>query len=223
MGLLNRMGGLIGQLIGPSENPLNSMPDFSSMTYQYSQAPPNSTIPAWEKIKECERRWVFFTWAESLNNPRKAQHRIVLDDALAAFLLSYEATLQYVKDAFLHAQNAPAFDQWVAGQQANDILVKGLRTLRLLEAHIIDVPIQSLVKLKIGESLPDGTSETHAERIWRLPTLNLPDLANLRSSKLTADDLQDWNNLVEQVSAADLLETSLARLNSILSSAEAHV
>jgi hypothetical protein len=201
----------VDRAIDKLRNPLNSMPDFSSMSYRYGMPPANSRIPAWQKLRECERRWVYFKWAESLNDPAKAEHRIVLDDALSAYLLSYEATIQYIKDAFIRSPGTPDFNQWISARPEHDILVRGLRTLRHLEAHVEDVPIASLIRAVIGA----GVSRT-----WKLPALHQRDLQKLRAPNISSAELQDWNDLVDQSSAEELLESSLSKLKAILSSAE---
>jgi hypothetical protein len=45
-------------------------------------------------------------------------------------------------------------------------------------------------------------------------------LQKLRASNISSAELQDWNDLVDQSSAEELLESSLSKLKAILSSAE---
>lgn len=202
------------------ENPLDSMPDFSSFQYQIAVEPPISSVEAWAKLRECERRLALYAWAEARNDPAKAQHRILLDDCLSALLLSYEATLQYVKDQFSRSASQVQFSSWLSQQPDYDVVVKGLRTLRHIEAHVEDVSIQSLIKAILGGSLPDGTSATQVSRTWKLPKLDQDDLNKLRTPPIRPSELPDWNSLVDQRPAEQMLSDGLARLRGILAAAE---
>src|SRR5688572_22989290 len=83
-----------------TENPLDAFPDFQNMQYRLATEPSGSRIRAWSKLRECERRLEIYKWVASLNDPRKAQHRILLNDTVSAFLLSFEATIQFLGDQF---------------------------------------------------------------------------------------------------------------------------
>ena len=155
---------------------LEPFPDLDNFAPQIAIPPFGSRITAWSKLQECERRLVVYKWAESRNDPRTPKSRVVLNDSVSAFLLSFEATLQFVKDQFNRTASAPDFDQWVAQLPENDVVVRGLRTLRHFEAHVESKPPPRLVRLFIGGSLPDGTSETEASTDWKLPALQPADL-----------------------------------------------
>ena len=202
------------------DNPLNAMPDFSSISYRFVCPPKSPRIPAWDKLHECERRLEFYKWAESLNDPAKAQHRIILDDSFSAFLLTYEATIQYIRESFKKSQIAPKLDNWLLNQPQYGIICKGLRTLRHLEAHIQDIPIMSLVKVAIGGGYRNGTSATNVSRIWRLPPMDKSKLNKLHAPAIKPSDLTYWNTLVEKQPARDLLEDAVLMLADILKSAE---
>lgn len=202
---------LICQSLDVNTNPLDLMPEFVSIEYEYGNINVTNIDFALDKLRECERRLVYFKWVESKNEPGQPKHRIILDDALSAFLLSYEATLQYIKYKFNQNRIDPNFDNWIKNQPENDILLKGLRTLRHLEAHVEHKPTPSLVKVKVGSGF--------VERIWRLPLLTKEDIEKLKYPKINSAECEDWKSLVNSNSVDDLLEKSLHNLKKILLSA----
>jgi hypothetical protein len=159
-------------------------------------------------------------WVERLNDPRTPQHRVLLDDCVSAFLLTFEATLQFVNDQFLKRGNMPSFNTWLAQLPRYDLYLKGLRTLRHFAAHIEIKPTPSLIIAVIGESLPNGTSETSVSRRWQLPELQLSDLQKLRTPTLQPNDLPTWNALVERESIVSIFTRGLHQLRNILLEAE---
>lgn len=201
-------------------NPLELLPDFESFQYQIATRLPVGQLRAWAKLAECERRLALYTFVEAQNDPRKAQYRVFLNDTLSAFLLSLEATLQFLKDQLHPLIPRRSFDNWLSQQPRYDVVLKGLRTLRHLEAHVVMAPPRSRVVLMIGESLPDGTSATNVSRTWHLPELQPSDLGQLFRPALAISDLKDWNVLVAQSDVGDLLEDGLTKLKDILLAAE---
>jgi len=116
-------------------SPLDAMPDFQNFQYHLATIPSGSKIRAWSKLGECERRLEMYKWVASLNDPRKAQHRILLNDTVSAFLLTFEATIQFVGDQL--RWSASELGNWIAGQPQYNVTLRGLRTLRHFEAHAI--------------------------------------------------------------------------------------
>jgi hypothetical protein len=158
---------------------------------------------------------------EKLNDPAKAQHRLLLDDTISAFLLSYEATLQFLKEQLENARTNMSFNNWLNNQPQYDVFMRGLRTLRQFAAHIEVKPTSSKIVVVIGGSRPDGTSATDFSRTWKLPGLSQSDLDKLRpQSKLNAPDLNDWNALVEQSNIETIFKEGLFRLKEVLDKAE---
>lgn len=195
-------------------------PDFDYFAYRIAIRPTPSKLIAWGKLEEAERRLATYKWAEAKNDPRTPQNRVLLNDAVSAFLLTLEATLQFAKNQFVITPSTPDFDAWLAAQPENDVLLPGLRTLRHFEAHVEAKPPPRLVRLFIGGSLPDGTSETEASTDWKLPALQPADLSKLHHAPLRSVDLKDWNNLVESVDAPAIFEQGLIKLRKILEKAE---
>ncbi len=204
-----------------STNPLDTLPDFENFTYQIVVEPHQSRVSAWNKMRKCERRLAMYKWVEHLNDPAKAQHRVLLDDAISAFLLTFEATLQFLNDQIFG--DSRQFGNWLAQQPQYDVSLRGLRTLRHFEAHVEIKPTQSAITLVIGGSLPNGTSATDVSRTWKLPKLQQSDLNRLNHSPLKLAHLNDWNTLVEQSDVEDVFTNSLQKLKMILETAEALV
>ena len=204
-------------------NPLDLLPNFQNYIYQFVTKPHNSKVEAWPKLEECERRFAMYQFVENYNDPKKAQHRILLDDVVNTFLLAFEATIQLLKHQYDNASNPTTFDKWLAAQKEYDIGFKGLRTLRHLKAHVELRPTQSKIVMIIGESLGDGTSDTSVSRTWHLPSLSQQDLQSKYPRPLKPVDLNDWNTMVTNSDVMTIFQNSLINLNKILLSAENYV
>jgi hypothetical protein len=197
-------------------NPLDSLPDFSNFIYQIAVQPANSRLRAWGKLQECERRLELYKWAENLNDPSQAQHRILLNDMASAFLLSFEATVQFTKDQWEESPGKTPFKRWLEGQSDYDIAVRGIRTLRNFEAHKKLKPPTSMIIVVTG-------SEPEVTRKWQLPELQQMELGKLRSSPLEQWHLADWNKLVTTSDTGTVLTHALRNLKLILDTAEAQL
>lgn len=217
--LASRLESLIFRQPQPAATPYQ-LPAFDTFTYSVAVPPPQPNGIAWDKLAECERRLEMYKWAERLNDPRTPQHRVLLDDCVSAFLLTFEATLQFVNDQFLKRGNMPSFNTWLAQLPQHDLNIKGLRTLRHFAAHVEIKPMSSLIALVIGGTLSNGTSATSVSRRWRLPELQPSDLQKLRTPALQANDLPAWNALAEQSSVVSILTHGLHQLRDILLEAE---
>ena len=191
------------------KNPLDTMPDFHNLKYLIAIEPSGSCLIAWNKLRECERRLEMFKWVEALNDPASPQHRILLNDATSAFLLTYEAVLQFTKEQ-IKTLSTKQFYEWLGKQPKYDLTVKGLRTLRHFEAH---------VELKSPQSKIIASSEK-VSRTWRLPPLYATDLDRLLTKPLSETDLSDWNSKVDQVDAVSMFTDGIEKLKAILEAAE---
>lgn len=213
----------------PITNQLDAMPDFQAFRYVIAIPPAGSRLIAWDKLRETERRLAMYKWVEELNDPGKAQHRVLLNDSTSAFLLSFEATIQFFKDQFVQANPSQNFEEWLKLHPRYDLYIKGLRTLRHFEAHVESKPIPRTVEVEIfamanisGATSVPGTSKTTG-CTWRLPHIPLSELQKLRSKPLTASDLGPWENLVTTFDAKTVFHGALLRLREILVAAEAVV
>ncbi len=200
-------------------NPLDYLPDFEHFSYGHIQQPQSAKLLAWSKSRECERRLAMYLWVEQNNDQANPQHRVLLNDALSAFLLTFEAAIQHVKDQYDASKNTPPFEQWLAQQPENDELIKGLRTLRHLEAHVQSYPVRSQITVVVG-GVPGGSD---LKRRWSLQELQASDLQRLRMPKLTAGDLSVWNTLVQSGTTPTLMSQALDQLNRLMLRAESIV
>ena len=203
-------------------NPLDAMPDFQDFKYMIAIEPSGSHVNAWGKLREAERRHAMYKWVEQRNDPAKAQHRVLLNDSVSAFLLTFEASIQFLKDQFKRSCPTQKFDAWFAQQSQNDVHVKGLRTLRHLEAHVEVKPPPRTVHVDITASFGGRKSGNGIrECIWRLPPITSADLGKLHKHTPLADtDLNDWNTLVVNSDAGTICANGLDRLKQVLEAAE---
>lgn len=192
-------------------NPLDFLPDFEHFSYTLVKQPQPAKLLAWSKLKECERRLTMYKWVEQNNNPARPHQLVLLNDALSAFLLSFEAAIQHVADQYDARGIAPAFGQWLVQQPENNELVKGVRTLRHLEAHVQSYPVAGHIKAVIGGGPSSIT------RRWSLQELQINDIQRLDRPKLkTSSDLATWNSLVQSHNVNTLLSDALDRLNTLM-------
>jgi hypothetical protein len=205
-------------------NLLDLLPDFEAFNYQTAIAPPGSKVTAWNKLRECERRLEMYRWIEKLTDPAKAQHRVMLNDAVSAFLLTFEATLQFLKNQIeaKHQNSTPQFKfwDWVRRQTQYDVMVRGLRALRHFEAHVENIQKPSEIFVAIGGGQPKDTSDVSVSRTWKLPQLHKADLEKLHSSPLREPELSDWNTIAAGSDVAGVFADGLQKLKRILEIAE---
>jgi len=195
-------------------------PDLDHFDYQVSIPPATTRIAAWAKLQECERRLAVFKWAEKRNDARTAQNRVLLNDCVSAFLMTFEATLQFLKNQFDRMKVNPKYNDWLPTVPENDLLVRGLCTLRHFEAHVEPKPSPRRIYLVIGESLFDGTSDSSVSCDWALQGMNAGELAKLTRPRIQSTELDDWNALVAKDDVPTLFLRGLYGLKSILEAAE---
>lgn len=195
-------------------------PDLERYTCRIVLPPRAPHLNAWPKAQEAERRLEWLRWAESINDPRTPEHRILLDDCLSAFLLTYEACFQFADDQIGKARGKQAFSLWLKAHALHDLSVRGVRTLRHFAAHVEMKPASRAISLVIGGSLPDGRSATTVSTRWRLPHISADDLRKLSRPRIAVEELPEWHRLVESQDAQTLLAGALGKLNSLLTDAE---
>jgi len=198
-----------------ASNTLDSFPIFQNYAYTIAVEPLGSRVRAWGKLRECERRLEMYRWIEGLDQPPRAEHRILLDDMVGAFLLSFEAVLQFLRTQYRLAGAQPDFYVWLVQQPSYDVTMKGLRTIRHLEAHIKEKQTRSAMVAS-----PPG----YFERTWRLPDLSQSDLSIMRQpTPILAVDLPDWNRLVDSSDVLSVCTDGLIKLRDILYTTESMV
>jgi hypothetical protein len=199
---------------------VDSFPDFENFTYKVAVVPPLTKITAWGKLQECERRLAMYQWAEALNDPRDPKYRVLLDDSVSAFLMTFEATLQFLKNQFASAGKKQQFEPWLKSQSANSLAVRGLRSLRHLEAHVEARSLLGQINVAISESLQGEAPAGATWYAWRLPALHPIDLKKLDSPKLQQADLTEWNGKSAVTGVPEVFEQGLTDLSNILNAAE---
>ena len=201
----------------------SSPPDFTHFSYAIALPPANAKVSAWAKLKEAERRIAMYQWTETENDPGAAQHRILLNDAVSAFLLSFESTIQFLKDQW-HKAGLRDFDQWLKSQPSHDLTVRAIRTLRHFEAHVEPKPIPRNIKVTIGVVAGPSDNDIQVESCtWHLPRLSSADLQLLQRPVLDAVDIQPWQQLASSTNAAAQFEHALRQLAAILLAAESRL
>jgi hypothetical protein len=196
-------------------NPLDSFPNFTNYRYEIAVKPIDSKGPAWDKLMECERHLEMYRWVEKLNDPAKAQHRILLDDTVSCFLLSLEATLKFLDEKFDDIKKKQInikFEEWLTKQPEYNVHIRGLRALRHFAAHI---------EIKHAPSKVVVVNKEISSRTWTLPRLTESDNEKLYpSSRLSPSYLSEWNALIERSNIEGIFKEALLRLNKILEAFE---
>ncbi|MEZ4424824.1 MAG: hypothetical protein R3E98_15540 [Gemmatimonadota bacterium] len=186
--------------------------DFDHLEARFVvSATPPVAAAAWTKLAETERRLDHFDWAlHVVREPRRLERFI--RDLATAFLMSFEATLQILTTERLHG----GLDRWIEGRAEYDVVCRGLRTLRNLEAHVQPVELTA-------SSLTDSSRfvagiESGRRTFWLFPTLTPTDLDRLmpHGRKLRAEECDAWNATVASHSARDLMTRGLRSLVSIV-------
>ena len=227
------------------------LPDFTHFSYIIVIPPDQARGQGWDKLKECERRLALYRWAEQINYPGRTphnlplpRHRVFLDDCVSAFLMTYEAALQFTGDQLQKRKIIPhrGLNQWLRSLPEYDLQMKGLRTLRHLAAHKEIKPVSrtAIITLEKDEEIRPGwrqITESTISPIWVLPELTTDDLDTLDSPELdpipprtrknprvmsSLIDLPAWNSLVTNPhnDAPSILEHGLRQAQAILLTAE---
>jgi hypothetical protein len=151
------------------------LPDLTHFTHILVSPPVSPRGTGWDKLKECERRLTLYRWAEHLNAPPEPTsylplppHQVFLDDCLSAFLLTFEAALQFVARLFRRLSVSPSFNQWLKGLPEHDLYVRGLRTLRHIAAHVEIKPAERGGYVLLGK-IGEPSTASHK---WLLPELD---------------------------------------------------
>jgi hypothetical protein len=200
----------------------NWPPNLTKFSYSIALPPAGAKVSAWDKLKEVERWLAMYRWAESENDPGAAQHRVLLNCMVSAFLLSFEATIQFLKQQWCVCSVPLNFDQWLKAQPEHDLTVRAVRTLRHFEAHVEVKPIPRHIDIRsmniVGGA---GTTKIQVDSTWHLPGVSNKDLQGLKRPALVVSDLPDWQLLAASTTSDSRFEHALRQLAAILVSAEA--
>lgn len=197
-------------------NPLDLLPDFENFAYQIAIMPPKTKVRAWSKLRESERRLGMYKWIEKHIDPGTPRHRVLLNDAVSAFLLSFEATLQFLENQFPQS----TFWPWLRQQPKYDVCVRGLRVLRHFEAHVESKLAGRAIVVVAGGTRPE---DSEVSCTWKLHELQQQDINRLRNPPLEPADITDWNKLASASDVANIFTEGLWKLRAILEAAESQV
>ena len=197
-------------------------PDFDHFIYTIAIRAGAGKLTAWSKLEEAERRLAIYKWAEGKNEPGNPRNRVLLNDAVSAFLLTFEATIQFIKNQVPRTRSGNTFDVWLKTLPENDVLLRGLRTLRHFEAHVEPKPLPRVVNLKIEEYQSGGDTRNETTARWVLQELKPGDLTKV-TRPLKKVDLPDWNTTVARMDAPTIFEKGLENLEKILQKAEKEI
>lgn len=189
------------------------LPEFDQLELHHSNPPEGAILLAWAKLRATERGLLAFDWL--VHVVRKPGHCTSLIDYLAsAFLLSFEATLQVLKEE--REQSFPnGFDAWLASQQQYTFLCRGLRTLRHLEAHVRPGQLATHHGRTAHSRFASGTDPGNTVA-WQLPPISELEFQRLKHPKLRIQELPRWNALVADSFAADMMREGLTSLASLV-------
>jgi hypothetical protein len=189
------------------------LPDFDRLESTIP-GPPKGRLRAWAKFAETDRRMTVFDWA--VWALAKGGLPVFMQDLATAYLLSFETTLEFLKDE--RRDSRRNFERWLSGRAAYDLECRGLRTLRHLEAHIrsgtISAQVGAVADSRFGGPTPAGRST------WFWDAITLADLNALRAPALGTDELDAWNSRSHSVPVRGLMIHGLERLRTILKEAE---
>jgi hypothetical protein len=163
-----------------------------------------------------------YKWVEALNDPANPQYRILLEDSVSAFLCTFEACVQFLKDQ-VRLPSGIQFGPWLANIPEYNLTVRALRTLRHFETHVDFVPPQSQITVIVGGIRRDGKPASGITRKWRLRQLTSSDLKRLDNPPLKQSDLKHWNSLADQTSISMVFANAIVSLGKILEGGEVFV
>lgn len=195
------------------------IPDFDQLEYMIAKRSVSTRLPrTWTKCEECERRETVFDWA-TWALARPIGRTRMMNDLGSAFLLSFEATRQVLKDEMGQVGLLPqGFEKWLTLQPPYDLELRGLRTLRHLEAHVRTGELEQnpdrLVDSRFAGPTPGGRAP------WHWSPIATADLTSLRSPRLLESELQTWNRRCEALLVRGLMLHGLVGLRELIQGAE---
>ncbi|MBW7933428.1 MAG: hypothetical protein H3C62_07410 [Gemmatimonadaceae bacterium] len=165
-------------------------------------------------MDEVERRLDHFDWLVHVYRQPTGCTTLVADLA-TAFLLSLESALQVLNTEAFHG----GFDRWILDQPQNDLTLRGLRSMRHLEAHVrnggLTLPVQ-----RFGSSRFAGGTDPGQTLAWHWTAIEAPDFHLLSRPRIGIDELVSWNALLEGEPITSLMQAGLKQLVQLFQTAE---
>lgn len=198
------------------------LPGFDLAPYLIAVKPEGARLRGWKKLEETERRLMMLRWVIAVTDNSQPQHHTLIDDCETAFLLAFEATLQLLKQELVDT-GRPGFEAMVrsvlSGKGDADIIFRGIRTLRNLEAHVE----AELTTAKIYLNLT-GESQHRVTRQWQFRPLTAAILKSLHTKHITdPGELDRWNVIVQATSVDEVMETGLRELALVVTEGEVQI
>jgi len=188
------------------------LPEFDHLEPRYIRPDASRRLAAWTKAAEVERRLDHFEWLAHVAR-RPTGIRTFVSDLVSAYLLSFESALQV-----LQAEKFPnGIEKWLSSLTSKDLLFRGLRTLRHLEAHIR--PGELTQRLVGGNSRFTG-GEGGANIGWRWAPVVLTEFRALKTPKISESEIPDWNRQLDEHLIMDLMRGGVERLLVVFEQAE---
>jgi hypothetical protein len=189
------------------------LPEFDCLEPRYIKPDSSRRLRAWPKAIEVERRLDAFEWLSHVARRPQGITSFVLDLS-TAYLLSFESAIQILAK---EKQFRGGVDKWLAALPQNDLIFRGLRTLRHLEAHIRPA---GLGQRRVGGHSRFTGGEGGSNIGWQWSAVPLADFRALKHAKIVEAELPDLNRLLEERLIMDLMRDGLERLASVFAEAE---
>lgn len=188
------------------------LPMFDELERRFILPDASRRLGAWAKAGEVERRVDHFEWLIHVAR-REAGVRTFVLDLATAYLQSLEGALQV-----LQAERFPTgFEAWLRTLAANDLVLRGLRTMRHLEAHI---RAGTLTQRQVGGHSRFTGGEGGANIGWRWAPVSITEFRSLRRPRIAEAELPAWNERLEEDLVMDLMRLGVLRLRTIFEEAE---
>jgi|CXWL01.1.fsa_nt_gi hypothetical protein len=191
------------------------LPNFDDFQYKYAIAPDKAKLKAWNKLRETERRFRFYAWVEPQTHGPSSRHRVLLDDSISAYLLTFEATIQFLKEEF-----GKPFEDWLRKQEKYSITVKALRTYRNFEAHVEAKPVSKMAMLSISSGFGVEKQIVEHPTSWHFPDIEYAPHKPRVNHLASEEAMNAWNIRRPFLPVAEILLTGLQDLREILVVAE---
>jgi len=185
--------------------------------------PAGTALRAWMKASEVGRRMDHFDWLVHVARPVRGCSTFV-GDLASAFLMSYESTLQVLKEQWKASRSGapslPKSDTWLASLPEYDLTCRGLRTLRHVQAHVGVVPVVVPHGRPHHSRFAAGT-DPGLVPAWGWSPIAVTDFAALtQPPPLSQLELPQWNTRLAETPVTQLMREGIERLVRILHAAE---
>ena len=187
------------------------LPAFDFLEPRYILPDSARRLKSWSRAAEVERRLDHFEWISHVARTPRGIETLVVDLA-TAYLLSFESALQLLQQERFPKGSSPSFEGWLRPLSPNDLTVRGIRTMRHLEAH---VRAGSLTQRQVGGHSRFGGSEGGTSIGWRWAPVTHAEFGSLRTPRITEEELPDWNARLEAELIMDIMRLGVEHLRDI--------